>query len=53
MDAYDWHRRSPDFDWRRVLADLGLPRPDAPPGRLVRAGVKLGWLAAKPLRSTQ
>lgn len=49
MDAYDWHCRSPDFDWRGVLAELGISHGDARPGRVLKALVKFGWLAARPL----
>ncbi len=48
IDAYDWNRRSPEFDWRGVLAEIGISHGNAPPGRIIKALVKVGWLAAKP-----
>lgn len=50
MDAFDWHLRSTEFDWRGVLAELDVEHGNGGPGRGVKALVKLGWLAARPLR---
>ena len=48
MDAFDWHLRASQFDWRGVLAELGIRLGDGGPRRVVKALVKLGWLLATP-----